>query len=243
MKKALFTTLGLVVLLGASGCNMTDDPRQGGLFSYSPDKYERRLQDREARLASIEAEQAAAKKHATASNKKTKKKMSNAEALKYATSNSVETSDNSKAAGVKKAAAQQDVDDLKTAIRAYADDGSAEARAKLIPRLMAAISKLSPSDQVILNYYLEDKSSYIARSSEILCVSENYVSVRRNRIFKLLPKLMDMTRSEYLQYCLQIESNAFAGQIELHPTRSFRPNPILPSLSYGVMVEKILGMI
>ena len=59
MKKALFTTLGLVVLLGASGCNMTDDPRQGGLFSYSPDKYERRLQDREARLASIEAEQAA----------------------------------------------------------------------------------------------------------------------------------------------------------------------------------------
>ena len=143
----------------------------------------------------------------------------------------------------KKAAAQQDVDDLKTAIRAYADDGSAEARAKLIPRLMAAISKLSPSDQVILNYYLEDKSSYIARSSEILCVSENYVSVRRNRIFKLLPKLMDMTRSEYLQYCLQIESNAFAGQIELHPTRSFRPNPILPSLSYGVMVEKILGMI
>ena len=59
MKKALFTTLGLVVLLGASGCNMTDDPRQGGLFSYSPDKYERRLQDREARLAGIEAEQAA----------------------------------------------------------------------------------------------------------------------------------------------------------------------------------------
>ncbi len=59
MKKALFTTLGLVVLLGASGCNMTDDPRQGGLFSYSPDKYERRLQDREDRLASIEAEQAA----------------------------------------------------------------------------------------------------------------------------------------------------------------------------------------
>ncbi len=59
MRRALFTAMGLVFLLGASGCNMTDDPRQGGLFSYSSDKYERRLQEREARLASIEAEQAA----------------------------------------------------------------------------------------------------------------------------------------------------------------------------------------
>ncbi len=42
-----------------SGCaNMTDDPRKGGLFSYNPDKYEKRLQEREDRLAAIEEEQA-----------------------------------------------------------------------------------------------------------------------------------------------------------------------------------------
>ena len=73
-------------------------------------RLDRKIEAEEEKLArdekKFEAEQAAAKKHATASNKKTKKKMSNAEALKYATSNVVETSDNSKAAGVKKAAAQ-----------------------------------------------------------------------------------------------------------------------------------------
>ena len=73
-------------------------------------RLDRKIEAEEEKLArdekKFEAEQAAAKKHATSSNKKTKKKMSNAEALKYATSNAVETSDNSKAAGVKKAAAQ-----------------------------------------------------------------------------------------------------------------------------------------
>ncbi len=40
-----------------AGCaNLTDDPRKGGLFSYSPEKYEKRLQDREATLAYEEAD-------------------------------------------------------------------------------------------------------------------------------------------------------------------------------------------
>lgn len=60
---------------------------------------------------------------------------------------------------------------MKTALKSIADDTSAEARLQLIPRLMNAILKLSPSDQVILNYYLEDKSTYIARSSETLNVT------------------------------------------------------------------------
>ena len=58
MKSFFYLPLGVAVF-AVVGCNMTDDPRQGGLFSYSSDKYERRIQDREARLASIEAEQAA----------------------------------------------------------------------------------------------------------------------------------------------------------------------------------------
>lgn len=45
---------GLLIL---AGCASTDDPRHGGLFSYSPEKYEQRLADREARLAAIEEEQ------------------------------------------------------------------------------------------------------------------------------------------------------------------------------------------
>lgn len=141
----------------------------------------------------------------------------------------------------KKAAVQQDIDEVKTAIRAYADDDSAEARQRLIPRLKEAIAKLSPGDQVILNYYLEDKSSYIARSVEALHVSENYVSVRRNRIFALLPKLMEMTRGDYRRYCY--EETVFAGFIvrDEAPVRIDMPNPILPSLDLDWMARAVLA--
>ena len=55
--KALSVTLLLSSFLFTACSNMTDDPRQGGLFSYSPSKYEKRLQQREAELAAAEAEQ------------------------------------------------------------------------------------------------------------------------------------------------------------------------------------------
>jgi DNA-directed RNA polymerase specialized sigma24 family protein len=142
----------------------------------------------------------------------------------------------------KRAAVQTNIDDLKTAVHAYADDDSPEARERLIPRLRTAIAKLSPSDQVILNYYLENKSSYIARSSVALNVSENYVSVRRNRIFSLLPRLMEMTRNEYLKYCYESNDNALASSmnksivikhLDLH-------NPIVPALDIDRMVEMLI---
>jgi chromosome segregation ATPase len=60
MKRQIkFALCSLTVAVFMTGCsNMTDDPRKGGLFSYSPDKYEKRLQEREDRLAAIEEEQA-----------------------------------------------------------------------------------------------------------------------------------------------------------------------------------------
>ena len=143
----------------------------------------------------------------------------------------------------KKAAVQQDIDDLKTAIRIYGKDDSSEAREQLIPRLKAAIARLSPSDQVILNYYLEDKSSYIAKSKEVLGISETYVSVRRNRILKLLPKLMEMTRSDYLQYCYEYDGGLLAGKTGEYSIRSIHPNPILPSLDIDNMARKIISLL
>lgn len=141
------------------------------------------------------------------------------------------------------AAKQRDIDDLKTALKSFSDDTSAEARAELIPRLMNAIAKLSPSDQVILNYYLEDRSTYISRSVETLGVSENYVSVRRHHIFERLPKLMEMTRADYLRFCDNYN-------VVLAGKTSFKKvdvpilfNPILPLLDVGKMAEKIAGMI
>ncbi len=41
----------------AAGCATTDNPREGGLFSYNPEAYERRLEEREAELSQAEENQ------------------------------------------------------------------------------------------------------------------------------------------------------------------------------------------
>ena len=158
----------------------------------------------------------------------------------------------------KAAAAQRDIDDVKSAIKALAlaeggssDAGSAAARAKLIPRLRAAIDKLSPGDQIILNYYLEDKDTYVAKSVHALQVSENYVSVRRHRIFKLLPTLMEMTKADYQRFCYDHEGGAFAGgglmnndsvlfDLTLTRRRITPVNPIQPSLDSEIMAARLV---
>jgi len=159
----------------------------------------------------------------------------------------------------KAAAVQRDIDDVKTAVKALkaladeapSDTGSSDARAKLIPRLRAAIDKLSPGDQVILNYYLEDKDTYVAKSVHALQVSENYVSVRRFRIFRQLPALMDMTKADYQRFCYDYEGGAFAGgsllnndsvlfEMTLTRRRISTVNPILPSLNPEIMAARLL---
>ena len=159
----------------------------------------------------------------------------------------------------KAAAAQRDIDEVKTAVKALkvladeapSDTGSSDARAKLIPRLRAAIDKLSPSDKIILNYYLEDKSSYVAKSVHALQVSENYISVRSHRIFKLLPTLMEMTKADYQRFCYDYEGGAFAGgnllnndsvlfEMTLTRRRITPVNPIQPSLDLEIMAARLL---
>ena len=159
----------------------------------------------------------------------------------------------------KAAAVQQDIDDVKTAVKALkaladealSDTGSSDARAKLIPRLRAAIDKLSPGDQIILNYYLEDKDTYVAKSVHALQVSENYVSVRRFRIFKQLPSLMEMTKSDYQRFCYDYEGGAFAGggllnndsvlfEMTLTRRRITPVNPIQPSLDLEIMAARLV---
>ena len=159
----------------------------------------------------------------------------------------------------KAAAVQQDIDDVKTAVKALkaladeapSDAESAAARAKLIPRLRAAIDKLSPGDQIILNYYLEDKDTYVAKSVHALQVSENYVSVRRHRIFKQLPSLMEMTKSDYQRFCYDYEGGAFAGgglmnndsvlfEMTLTRRRITPVNPIQPSLDLEIMAARLM---
>lgn len=144
---------------------------------------------------------------------------------------------------LKVAARQNDIDDLKSAVKYYSDDMTPEAKEKLIALMRIAIAKLSPSDQVILNHWLEDKSSYVARSVEILKTTEAYVTLRRFRIFKALPKLMGMSREDYLLYTSQNTILASSVEHNLSPLieqRTFRPNPILPSLVIEAIAERLM---
>jgi len=60
MQKVLSSlcALALFVLTGCAGT--TTDPKQGGLFSYNPEAYQQRKQEREDRLKELEREQIAA---------------------------------------------------------------------------------------------------------------------------------------------------------------------------------------
>ena len=146
----------------------------------------------------------------------------------------------------KVAARQDDIEDLKTGIKAYSDDLSHVAKEKLIARMRTAIAKLSPSDQIILSFWLEDKSTYIARSAEALGTSESYIAVRRHRIFNALPKLMSMTREDYLLYKnndLVILSCNF--ELDIAPaseSRTVWSNPIMPTLDISSMAKRLVGL-
>jgi len=70
MKSFILTSCaGLLLLSGCAG--QTTDPRKGGLFSYDPDAYEQRLDERRAHLNAIEKENA----HLKHKNKKLKQQL------------------------------------------------------------------------------------------------------------------------------------------------------------------------
>jgi chromosome segregation ATPase len=50
--------LFFVTVLMTAGCATTDDPRQGGLFSYDPEAYQRRIAERQARYDALSADTA-----------------------------------------------------------------------------------------------------------------------------------------------------------------------------------------
>ena len=91
----------------------------------------------------------------------------------------------------------------------------------------------------------------MAKSVHALQVSENYVSVRRHRIFKLLPTLMEMTKADYKRFCYDYEGGAFAGgsllnndsvlfEMTLTRRRITPVNPIQPSLDSEIMAARLV---
>lgn len=58
MKKTLLTSSVILACLLLSGCTRNPDPRQGGLFGYSPDLYQQRIEEKNAQLQNVEEDTA-----------------------------------------------------------------------------------------------------------------------------------------------------------------------------------------
>lgn len=147
----------------------------------------------------------------------------------------------------KEAERKDDLDALRSAVQSFGESPSEEKRGQLLSRMTAAIRQLSPSDQIILNYYLEDQSSYIVNSVKELAVTPNYVSVRRLRIFALLPKLMDLSPEQYtaLRYA---DDNILIANKNVVIGRASAPvsvdlNPINKDVNATRMAMKLLALL
>lgn len=62
MKNVHLLLAGIAFALFNGCAGGTTDPRKGGLFSYNPDAYEKRLSDRRSQLGSIESDTSAQKR-------------------------------------------------------------------------------------------------------------------------------------------------------------------------------------
>jgi chromosome segregation ATPase len=60
MRLTQVSTAGIILAAGIAllpaGCALSDDPREGGLFSYSPSKYEQRQEERQSTLTGLKQE-------------------------------------------------------------------------------------------------------------------------------------------------------------------------------------------
>ncbi len=83
MKKLLTISAlcGTLLLSGCLGAN-TGDPRQGGLFGYSPKNYEQRIRDREARYEEVREENAQLQEESASLEKRKNQKQANVAAQK-----------------------------------------------------------------------------------------------------------------------------------------------------------------
>ena len=50
---------GIMILFTVCGCDLTTDPSRGGFFSYNPEAYEQRLEERRERLREFETQEIA----------------------------------------------------------------------------------------------------------------------------------------------------------------------------------------
>jgi len=113
------------------------------------------------------------------------------------------------------------------------------AMENLKEKLRNAILSLSPIDQSILGFFLEDPHTFVKRSMEELNVNSNFVSVHKNRALSKLPALMGVSSQDYFDL---FEEHPYAGVKSGKKSRSAAvsyKNPVYPEFDLEAAVSKL----
>ncbi len=110
-------------------------------------------------------------------------------------------------------------------------------------RLRAAILKLSPLDQCILEFFLEDPGTFIDRAVKELNVTRSFVSIHKCRALDKLPSLMGISAEDY--YEMYDEPTFMSRKPEKVPSSapSRYRNPIFPEFDIESTVSKLYDAI
>ena len=110
--------------------------------------------------------------------------------------------------------------------------------------LRAAILKLSPVDQSILAFFIDDPRTFVDKSVRVLNITPNVVSVRKNRALAKLPDLMGVSREEYFGL---YEERTFAGflqkRVPASIPRTSYTNPVFPQFDLDGTVLRLYDTI
>ena len=121
-----------------------------------------------------------------------------------------------------------------------------EAMDNLKERLRSAILLLSPIDQSILGFFLQDPHTFVEKSMKALNVPANFVSVHKNRALAKLPSLMGMTQTDYLDMFeerttgeLQTYQTLHYHAINYMETEITYTNPVCPEFDLAGTVSRL----
>ncbi len=106
-------------------------------------------------------------------------------------------------------------------------------------KLRAAILRLSPIDQSILGFFLEDPTTFVERSVASLGVTPAFVSVHKSRALSKLPSLMNMSADDYFDL---YDDHTFAGSQSRKMSKSssgMSANPVYPQFDLETTVRRL----
>ena len=114
-----------------------------------------------------------------------------------------------------------------------------DAMENLKDRLRSAILQLSPIDQSILGFFLDDPRTFVEESMKALNVTANYVSVHKNRALAKLPSLMGVSKTDYFDMYENRTTMGYLQALTNKATEISYTNPVCPEFDLAGTVSRL----